>query len=204
MSTGLAVMLVINTALAYVSLVCIVPACARTQFRLRLWALRDQVVDEIFGGCFEDARQPRKLVAAVESVIGSADHLSLLRVWLADLAFDEPEPPEHLRLDLTAAPARDRDRLAEHVNVFHRLIIKHALVGSVSGWLFLLVTKPLAFLRMLRRAIAPRSDDIGSEFDDATLAEMSANGRNGVHIEPALKVLSEQTRAQRGSRVASS
>jgi hypothetical protein len=201
MSTALAVMLVFDTALAYATLVFILPSCARSQFRLKLWALRDQVVDEIFAGCFEDTRQPRKFVAAVESVVGSAEHLSLLRVWLEDLASDEPGPPEHLRVDLATLSAPDRERLTRHVELFHRLIIRHALVGSVSGWLFLLVTKPLAFLGILRRAVAPRAVKASSPFEDVALDEMSLNGRNGVHIEPALKALSQRARATHDSRV---
>ena len=92
--------------------------------------------------------------------------------------------------------------MTRHVDVFHRLIIRQALVGSVSGWLFLLVTRPLAFLGILRRAIVPRSRRVGSAFEDITVEEMSLNGRNGVHIEPALKALSEPGRAKHPSRVA--
>jgi hypothetical protein len=200
----LTVALAANAALAYASLTYIVPSCARSRFRYRLWALRDQVMDEIYDGRFEKTDQARKLVAAIELVIRGADQLSLLRVWFANLVVDERDLPEHLRFELDRLSASDRDRLQRHLRALHWLIIKHVFVGSVSGWIYLLATRPLHFLRLVRRAIASSFHAQRRTTDDATHDEMILTARNGVHVEPALAVLTHRTRTKRewaGSRL---
>jgi len=144
--TALAVVAVCVMALAaWVSIFVVIPSCARSFFRYRLWRLRDLVTDEIREGAYLDKHQPRLLVKEIDAGIFLGSQLSLFRLTLAALNWRNLEPhDEEEWFDLSAANAADSDRLRERSNELHYAFAKFMVLGSPSGWLFGAVMFPLA------------------------------------------------------------
>jgi hypothetical protein len=131
--------------LAWACIVWIVPSYATSHLRYRLWRLRDELVDDIRAGKFDDDEQPRELVAIVESVIERAAEFSALNVVLLRLSVGRRfRPPHPLKLDKVSD--RDRERLEQCLEGLLDAVMVKSLLGTPSGWLMCVVLFPVALL----------------------------------------------------------
>jgi len=123
----------------------IIPSCNVSQLRYRLWRLRDDVVDEIRGDVFSKDDQPRRFVTEVERLIANSQELTPFRLFLLYLSarpFRLPRPDR--AFDLDALRGRDRAVMSKHADALERLVVRHLLTGSPSGWLVICVSAPIA------------------------------------------------------------
>jgi hypothetical protein len=140
---------------AWVSLVKIVPSCAASRYRYRLWRLRDGLADDIRGGGFESSNAARKIVSYIEVAIEDAADLTALHVLLffwtnrVDVSLNDP-------LALRELGHRDRVRLEETLSEVENAFLAKAFLGSVSGWLLTLPLLPAVATAALRDSGRPK------------------------------------------------
>jgi hypothetical protein len=186
MADLLVVALVSNAVLAYICLMLIVPSCARSRFRYELWALRDELTDEVYKGHFKNTDQPRRLVREIEVVIQGAAEVTVFKMWLLTRLARNANLPRAQLVDLNALGKGDRERLAPRVERFYWLISKQAVFGSASGWFFLIV---LAWILLADLLGASRS------LPKAILSlreQAKEHVREEIPVEPALTVLTQR------------
>ncbi len=149
-------------ALALFAWACVfrlVPGYALSHHRYELWRLRDELADDIRRGAFSDQRQPRQILRLVERSIESLDDISTLNMLLFRVSLRGVRnwsPP----WDLAAADPADRAQLERQVECLENTLVKHALIGTPSGWLFIIVTLPVAIVvvtieMMVQRRVLP-------------------------------------------------
>jgi hypothetical protein len=171
----------------------VIPSCARSIFRYRLWRLRDDLVDDLRGGTFEDVEQPRRLVREVETAIRAARDLTVFRVVLFTMLARGHEPPEREEVDLSVLSKPDRERLGRYMKTFHWLLTRHVLAGTVSGWIFTAIVFPLAAIAVTYRSLRIfRSTPLS--VPRIIFKQAKRNVRREVDIDAALPYLSERDR----------
>lgn len=127
----------------------VIPYCALSMFRYRLWRFRDGLADDIRRGSFEDQTQPRIFLRLVETSIENANELSPLNMLLFRLSIvGMREPPRQLELNQISS-AKDRERLMGKMAAFERMLIRHAFTGTPSGWFVTLGAVPVAIIATL-------------------------------------------------------
>jgi hypothetical protein len=111
---------------AWASVLFFIPNALRSIFRYNLWALRDQVVDDVLDG--EVPRdQAMALVKRIEFTIQNAADLSVLNLWAVHRATRNVRVPEPL--------AVYHPRLKAYARKWHSLSFRYAAFGSPSGWI---------------------------------------------------------------------
>jgi hypothetical protein len=121
---------------AWACVVYVIPSCTVSFFRYRLWETRDDLVDDLRHGKFQNQEQPRRLVAMLEVAIETAPEMSMLNFLLLHYStrgakLPRPFPPVELN-DLTPL---DRERLEKHLTAFHDAMTTRLLLGRlVAGW----------------------------------------------------------------------
>lgn len=128
---------------AWFMLVKVVPDCGTSHFRYRLWALRDELVDEIRAGEYEDEARAQRFVAMFEWAIEQAADLSVLNVILLHLS--RPHRAGRDPLDLEGLAPADASRLQVYRDDFERAMAMKAL-GTPSGWIFMALALPAALV----------------------------------------------------------
>lgn len=118
----------------WAALIKIIPSCATSRFRYLLWKMRDDLVDEIRHGQYENVDQARRLVTEIEVAITHATELSVANVVLVTRFFKNVEMPRNLLLDLDALSSSDRQRLQPKQEVLYREMTWHLLIRKMSGW----------------------------------------------------------------------
>src|SRR5687767_10222307 len=108
MTILLTIYLVALALLCWVCLFVFLPACSRSAFRNRVWRLRDDVVDQLMRGEYENREQPMRLVRDAEAAIRFAPEISLLNFWLMHRAARAAAPPARDLLDLEVLGTEDR------------------------------------------------------------------------------------------------
>jgi len=149
MSVLLTAYVVAMAMFAWISLAKIVPDCATSQFRYRVWRLRDALVDDIRHDKYHDQERARKFVSLFERAIEHASELSLLNVIF--LHISRPHNERTDPLDLKGLDADDVERLAGYREDFERAVAMKALFGTPSGWIFVAVLSPIALVGWLTK-----------------------------------------------------
>jgi hypothetical protein len=125
-SPVLVVLLVSMALTAWFSVAFVVPWSLRSLFRYRLWALRDQVMDEVLAG--EVSREDAlRVLERIEFTIRNARDLTALRLLglhLATRSFPRVEEPVF-----------DDPRVRKHNHKLAELVVNHVMWGSPSGWI---------------------------------------------------------------------
>ena len=143
MSTVLWLNVVALALFAWACVFKLVPGYALSHHRYELWRLRDQLADDIRHGAFRDQRQPRQVLRLMERSIENLDDMSTLNMLLFRLSargVPEWSPP----WDLAAANPSDRKELERRIESLENVLVKHALLGTPSGWLSMFVMLPIA------------------------------------------------------------
>jgi hypothetical protein len=189
MNALLTVSVVAIALFAWASVVRIVPFCAVSLFRYRLWRIRDQLVDEVRHGKFDDIEQPKILVSLVEATIAGAKDLTALNMLLLRLAAPRDVSPPH-PLNLDDLNPSDRELVEGHLHRLLREMAIHTLGGTPSGWICSIVLLPLAVVVTVVTRLRGKGDGgsviqatklhVLEEVDPAALALMSRrNDRRG-------------------------
>lgn len=125
--------------LGYVLLV-EVPSVQHSQFRHQLWALRDEIVDDLLAKRARRTRSVETLLSLIEWSIGNAERHTMLAGWIAVKNAGELIPAglvDHVILSGDAGP--EREALAEHLNRYRKISRRHLMSGAPSGWIYVLV-----------------------------------------------------------------
>ena len=139
---------------AWVSVFFVIPSCLRTLFRNHMWRLRDSIVDEIRSDHYRDAAQPKHLVEEIELAIRCAREISVFRLGLlAAVTRGVEPPPARERFDLDATDPADREELKLKLGEFRMALLRHAVFGGPSGWIFLILVGFCATLIALIRTV---------------------------------------------------
>lgn len=140
---------------AWVCVVKIVPSCATSRYRNRLWRLRDTLTDDIRRGEFESPEAARKVVSFMELAIEDADDLTALHVLLFFSMSQEEDFAED-PLELGSLSPKDdvalKARLADVEDVF----LAQTLWGSVSGWVIAFLLSPIVIVAAVRDSGRPK------------------------------------------------
>lgn len=169
---------------AWFSVFKIVPDCATSHFRYRLWRLRDCLVDEIRHGEYENAEKPRRLLALIELVIAEAADLSALNLLLAHLAARGVERRDD-PLGLRGLRVEDASRLQKHRSELEHAMFAKAFAGTPSGWIAMLIAGPLAVIAVVARLAAHGNRDGGS-----LVARVERRVVADLELSPALDLMS--------------
>jgi AcrR family transcriptional regulator len=197
MNAALTVLLIGLAGLAWACLFRIVPSCCTSLFRYRLWALRDDVVDEIYAGRYDDPSGARRFVEFLETAIEAASELSALKLTLVHwsargLTLHQASSLEEL-LGFAAMSQGDQDVVRPHVDRFQRATVRHALLGAPSGWMMLAAMFPLAVGLALTQLIRGGRAHGGS---NSVFDEAKQHIRDEFEVEPVMALVG----AHRGSR----
>jgi len=137
MNLVLFVTLVAVTLLAWFSLLKILPACSTSRLRYQLWAIRDETMDELLAGEYENTEEVQNFIRRLEIAIAVAPDLSLLNLIAFNRMMRGARPPNHVPFDLDALSPTDRERIEPRFTLYEWLLVRNAFLGSPSGWVFL-------------------------------------------------------------------
>ena len=165
MNALLTLNIIVLALLAWLSLVWIVPSCATSRFRYRAWRIRDEVVDELRAGRYEERDEPEAFVQTVETAIEEAAVLSFLKVSMFGIATRKLEFKPPFRLD--GLSENDATLLRAHITRMDEAAIDKALFGSPSGWIAVVLVLPLLLVSATLRALFRGHSKGGSVFKDA-------------------------------------
>lgn len=131
--------------LGYVFLVQ-VPSVQHSQFRHQLWALRDEMVDDLLARRLPRTGAVAMLLDLIEWSIGHAERHTMLAGWVAVKNAGHLIPAglvENVILSGEGGP--ERAALAEYLNRYRRISRRHLMSGAPSGWVY------VAFETLVRR-----------------------------------------------------
>jgi hypothetical protein len=134
---------------AWASLFKVVPDSATSRCRYRLWRLRDQLVDEIRHGEYEDPRPPELLVEYIELGIEDAGDLTAANAVLFHLTTRRLESPPD-PFDFSTFQPRDSALVKERLEEFEGALLSKVFFGSPSGWVLSAVALPIALFSLVR------------------------------------------------------
>jgi hypothetical protein len=191
----LVVVLVCLTILAWLSIVKIVPASFVSRLRYQLWQLRDDTVDDIRLGEIKDVEQARRFVAQLEAAIVVAPDFSLLNMVIFGWILRSYEPSTQ-RIELDKLEPRDRERLEPRVAQYQWALIRHALLGTPSGWVISLLVLPLSLARALFRSTHRPDDGPPRSVRAKTKFEVQEEVARVGGVDPTVAVLSYRVGAR--------
>lgn len=155
MTALLTINLIVLALAAWFSITKVVPACATSRYRYRLWRLRDALSDDIRHGKFHDEEAAKKVLLLIDLAIEDADDLSALNLTLFGMVMrrsDFPRDP----LGLSDLRPYDRDCLTERLAEVQDALLSKTLFGSVSGWIVTLVLSPIVLIAAGRDSGRPK------------------------------------------------
>jgi hypothetical protein len=175
------------------------PAGGTSLLRYRLWPLRDELVDAIRNGEFEDDDQPKRLVGVIEATIETADELRPLRmIILMALLRKRRAAGEDLAFDLSEARLPDKARLQGMHRRFISSVVRHLLFGSPSALVFAVVALPTFAVITLMKG---RSSDDGETPHGDVVDNLKEALRNEIQVEPAVRILAQWPGTPKGAAV---
>jgi len=178
MNALLTVNLILLALAAWFSITKVVPSCATSRYRYRLWRLRDALSDDIRHGKFHDREAAKKVLLLVDLAIEDADDLSALNLILfSSVVRGEDLPRDPLGLD--DLKPYDKDCLIERLEEVESALLSKTLFGSVSGWFIAAILTPFVLVAAIRDSGQPRvlqkaSDRIRDDL-------VHSNGMDGPH-----------------------
>lgn len=122
--------------IAYVILIQ-VPNVQHSLFRHQLWALRDEIVDEILAGRLKRDRSVEMLLSLIETGIHDAPSHTMMSGWVAvrnTRHFLPRGAVDDIVLSGQAGP--ERHRVAEHLARYRKISEHHLKTGAPSGWAY--------------------------------------------------------------------
>jgi hypothetical protein len=184
MTAAIFIALVATMVFAWLSLIKIIPACATSLCRNRLWRLRDDTIDDILHGRIANVEQARRLVHELHAAITVAPDLSLINVVALNRMARRIDLSRTDHFELSELGRADRARLEPRYFEFRWSLVKNALFGSPSGWFVVALLVPMVVIATLyKRFTTPGPPpDIG----DATKTQFT----HALPPEPALAALS--------------
>lgn len=129
---------------AWFSLVKVVPDCATSRFRYRLWQLRDELVDDVRHDEFSNGERARRFVSSFEWAIEQAADLSALNLILLHISRPHSDRADPLALD--GLDPADAQRLGAYREKFEVAVATKALLGTPSGWIALVLVVPIGLV----------------------------------------------------------
>lgn len=155
MNALLTINLILLFLAAWFSITKVLPSCATSRYRYRLWRQRDTLADEIRHGKFYSPDAARKVLALIDIAIEDAEDLSALNFILFGWVFRKEEIPKD-PLGLGDLTNYDHDCLSEHLRQVQSALLSKTLLGSVSGWLFTVAVSPVVLVAAVRHSGRPR------------------------------------------------
>jgi|SwirhirootsSR3_FD_contig_31_16816623_length_1041_multi_11_in_0_out_0_2 hypothetical protein len=140
---------------AWFSITKVVPACATSRYRYRLWRQRDTLADEIRKGKFHNPDSARKVLTLVDLAIEDAEDVSALNFALFTWVFRKEELPRD-PLGLGGLTNYDRACLDDHLEQVQSALLSKTLLGSVSGWLITAAVFPFVLAAAVRHSGRPK------------------------------------------------
>lgn len=190
MQAFLTVIAVALAIFAWVCIVKIIPDCARSLFRYRLWRLRDELVDEIRAGTFENDEMPKVLAAVVEGTITVAPEATLARMLMAAWTCRSMQVPE--LFDFESLGRGDRRLLEKRFSEYRQIAVRHILLGAPSGWILTalvgVLVVPVAALFALMMTLSGRRHD---KHDGSSWFQDLRHRLQG-EVDPALALLGKR------------
>ncbi len=131
----------------WAALLFFVPSCLRSEFRYRLWQLRDNVYDDVLAGRLADSELTKLFIIEIEQVIRYSRFYTLVDAWVT------PRSPKEI-IDARRRFVTEQKQLlsADHLRRFEkyerqagRVVLRHLLFGSPMGWV-LFAAASLIFL----------------------------------------------------------
>jgi hypothetical protein len=147
------VMLVGTMAGVWVSLFYLFPLVARTRFQNRAAMLRDECVDLVFAGRLPRSEPVDAFVALANVMATHPEEFSLsnvvaARLSLADFSDDRMDFELNSYSELTPEQRKTLHRLHDELN---RAFSRKLMLGSVLGWLLLVISVASRLLRRFRK-----------------------------------------------------
>jgi len=155
MTALLTINLIVLALAAWFSITKVVPACATSRYRYRLWRLRDALSDDIRHGKFHDEEAAKKVRLLIDLAIEDADDLSALNLVLFQLVLRRSDLPAD-PLGLEELSPYDQECLKERLEEVQAALLSKTLFGSVSGWLATFFLIPVVVVAAFRDSGQPR------------------------------------------------
>ena len=149
MTTLLFINLVVLALAAWVSLFILVPSCAASRCRYRLWNLRDQIVDQIRHGEFVDSQPAQELVLITELAIEDAPDITAVNAFLFRIATGDLRLVED-PLGLETLGPQDSRSMEPHIQRLDHILLTKAFLGSPTGWIAALVMTPFFLISLFK------------------------------------------------------
>jgi len=155
MNALLTINLIVLALAAWLSVTKVVPSCATSRYRYRLWRLRDGLSDDIRHGKFHDVEAAKNVRLLIDLAIEDAEDLSALNLLLFGLVVRKSDLPED-PLGLADLRPHDRDCLNERLTEVQDALLSKTLFGSVSGWFITALVSPVVLVAALRDSGRPK------------------------------------------------
>lgn len=144
----------VATVAAWAIVVFFIPSCLCSMFRYRLWRLRDSVKDDVIYGRLPSHEFVNELLGVIESFILIANRVTLIQVF--SLPGDRTDSARHQKaLEEWAGKLNEQQN---HLFLAHRtelktIIVSRLLLGSITGWAFLVLLLPGIVLMLVRSLV---------------------------------------------------
>jgi hypothetical protein len=154
MNALLTINLILLFLAAWFSLTKVVPSCATSRYRYRLWRQRDTLADEIRHSKFHNSEAAQKVLTLIDIAIEDAEDLSAFNFILFGWVFRKEEiPKDPLALgDLTDF---DHECLSQYLQEVQSALLSKTLLGSVSGWVITAFVFPFVLVAAIRHSGRP-------------------------------------------------
>lgn len=113
----------------------------RNLLRYKLWRQRDRLFDARMNGLLPDVPVVQEWIEIIESTIACADDLTLVKWCIAPRSAND-ERDRWRRVceeSLSAMTPKQRELFLNHLTELRNMVAKHLIVGSVTGWIAVLV-----------------------------------------------------------------
>jgi hypothetical protein len=158
MNALLTIVIVALALFAWACVFTVVPGCALSRSRYRLWRLRDRLVDAILDDTFEDPVEPQRFLLFVERSITCLPEMSALDLALFMFSSRGIVLTSVLPWDLDRMKASDRAALEPMVWEVKLTVLKHLFTGTPSGWCCLVVLAPILLPVVLYARLGGKRD----------------------------------------------
>jgi hypothetical protein len=124
---------------AWLTVVFIIPAASASRLRHTLWALRDEIVDDVLFGRLDDSAAAQHLLRGVEGAIRVAPQMRFITtapLFLTQDA-DRVQAAANARYrEMALLDEAQQDRLVDYMDRYLRACARRILIGTPSGFLF--------------------------------------------------------------------
>lgn len=123
-------------ALAWASIVFIIPSCERDVFSYHLWNLRDQMVNELYlKGNFTPSAEAKQMLGLFQTTIDNIKEISPFKFWLSRRMGYSPVLSSFQKIDLTNDNPEEKKILLSYLERYEKELVRYAYRHTYSGWL---------------------------------------------------------------------